>query len=181
MKYRYWLWPEGTLSQHMCETWVWRYQNKVAEATVNPARDVNHDIRISNTFFTSDDDVISTMQDFIFTANRLAFGVDVSPYVECQFTHYNGEQSGYYGKHIDSFLSQSDEMYDRKLSCVILLTDPKEFDGGELLLGTTDEEVVELKQGSIVVFPSFMAHRVAPVTRGVRHTMVGWMYGPHWR
>ena len=175
------MWPEGTVDDHTCDTWVWRYKSKVTDAGVSPSNKVNRDIRVSKTFFTQDEDVVAAMQNFMFAANRKAFGVNISPYVECQFTQYNGSESAYYDRHIDSFLADNGDMYDRKLSCVILLSDPNDFEGGSLFLEADDSETVDLKRGSVVVFPSFMAHRVAPVTSGIRHTMVGWMSGPQWR
>jgi PKHD-type hydroxylase len=71
---------------------------------------------------------------------------------------------------------------ERKLSVTINLSDPADYDGGDLefLNGVgqlyTQPELRE--RGSVVVFPSTVGHRVTPVTRGVRHALVGWMVGP---
>ena len=68
----------------------------------------------------------------------------------------------------------------RKISMTLLLNDPAEFEGGNLELlkpGST----VDLKQGHAVCFASFLNHRVAPVTRGVRQSLVVWFGGTPFR
>jgi PKHD-type hydroxylase len=62
-----------------------------------------------------------------------------------------------------------------------LLNDPSEFEGGILQLkGMEDQNVLD-KQGSIIVFPSFIEHKVTPVTKGVRYSAVTWASGPSFR
>ena len=61
----------------------------------------------------------------------------------------------------------------------IQLTDPSEYEGGELQLKSKNSiTTVSKKKGTIIFFPSFMLHRVTPVTKGVRHSLVGWITGP---
>ena len=71
---------------------------------------------------------------------------------------------------------------NRKLSIVVLLSDPAEFDGGrfEFRLGEQPHPI-DLRQGTIVVFPSWNVHRVAPITAGQRWSIVMWLDGPPWR
>lgn len=71
---------------------------------------------------------------------------------------------------------------ERKLSVTVNLSHPDEYEGGnlEFLNGTgqllTQPELRE--QGSVIVFPSTVGHRVAPITTGERYALVGWMVGP---
>ena len=75
----------------------------------------------------------------------------------------------------------------RKLSVTVSLTDPKEYKGGELEFDFRDKDPDKkpniracteiLPKGSLVVFPSFVWHRVKPVTKGVRHSLVIWNLG----
>jgi len=71
---------------------------------------------------------------------------------------------------------------ERKLSVSVNLSDPEEYDGGELqFLNGTGQLFVQQEmrnRGSVAVFPSTVGHRVTPVTRGVRYALVGWMVGP---
>ena len=89
---------------------------------------------------------------------------------------YTAENQGKYDWHLDV---GKDDISRRKLSAVVLLSDPSEFDGGELQIMTSkDPKTVPLKRGSIVFFPSFLLHRVTPVTRGERRSLVFWVEGP---
>ena len=108
----------------------------------------------------------------------------------CQFTIYKKGQ--YYDWHCDSW----DKPYVeegptkgkiRKLSVTVTLTDPKEYKGGELEFDFRSQEPDKkpnlrtcteiLPKGSLVVFPSFVWHRVKPVTKGERNSLVIWNLG----
>ena len=58
--------------------------------------------------------------------------------------------------------------------------DPEDFEGGDLLLHTTNKPFkAEMKKGDMFLFPSFVPHSVTPVTKGVRRSLVGWVCGPN--
>ena len=65
----------------------------------------------------------------------------------------------------------------RKISMTCLLSPENEFEGGDLEL-IKEGQKVKLKQGQAVFFASFIRHRVAPVTKGVRRSLVMWFGGP---
>ena len=66
----------------------------------------------------------------------------------------------------------------RKLSFVIPLSPPEAYEGGELIVQTSPKEIsVPLTQGKMILFPSFVLHKVTPVTKGERHMLVGWLRG----
>ena len=108
----------------------------------------------------------------------------------CQFTEYKKGQ--YYDWHCDCYEMPYDNPENqnvhgkqRKLSMTLSLTDPDEYVGGDLEFDfrNTDEgsqprvcqEV--RKKGSVIVFPSFVWHRVTPITKGTRHSLVCWNIG----
>ena len=95
---------------------------------------------------------------------------------QVQFATY--EEGMHYNWHIDTFLL-SGQPLDRKVTVICLMNDPSEFEGGELQINV-DGKILEaqLKKGSVIVFPSFLLHRVTPVTKGVRKTAVMWLNGP---
>ena len=67
----------------------------------------------------------------------------------------------------------------RKLSMVLQLTDPSQYEGGNLQLMTSGEPITVRKQrGLVVVFPSYVLHQVTPVTNGNRQSLVSWITGP---
>ena len=80
----------------------------------------------------------------------------------------------------------------RKLAMTVQLSDPKDYDGGDLkfnlrgLDSYREDNILgpppEFKQqGSIVIFPSFLWHKVEPITRGTRYSLVVWALGENWK
>lgn len=68
--------------------------------------------------------------------------------------------------------------HNRKLSMVIQLSDPSEYEGGELLLHLGNNPTrIERKKGLAVFFPSYILHEVTPVTKGERYSLVAWVHG----
>ena len=96
-----------------------------------------------------------------------------------QIGRYKSTDEGHYDWHIDTDVPENG--VQRKLSISILLSDPSEFEGGELQFKGIEDQKILTKQGSIVVFPSFVEHRVTPVTAGVRYSAVAWASGPSFR
>lgn len=87
----------------------------------------------------------------------------------------NEHKHGKYIKHVDGSINSK-----RKLSFSVLLSDPSEFEGGDLLIWTGhNAETIQKKQGMITFFPSNVIHEVTPVTKGIRRSMVSWIHGPH--
>ena len=147
--------------------------------------------RDSNIVWMSDPWIYKEIQPYVHEANRNAgwnFNWDWSE--ACQFTIYKKGQ--YYGWHCDSW----DKPYIeegptkgkiRKLSVTVSLSDPKDYSGGELEFDYRNKNPKEKTRfvkcneisprGSIVVFPSFLWHRVCPVTRGTRYSLVMWNLG----
>jgi PKHD-type hydroxylase len=114
------------------------------------------------------------------TANQSAeWGYNLSSQEKTQLSRYKSIDEGHYDWHMDADAPQNG--MQRKLSCVILLNDPSEFEGGVLQLkGMEDQNLLD-KQGSIIIFPSFIEHKVTPVTKGVRYSAVTWAGGPSFR
>jgi hypothetical protein len=65
----------------------------------------------------------------------------------------------------------------RKLSLSVQLTEPNEYEGGDLEIKGVHNIPALRKRGSVIIFPSFLLHRVTPVTRGVRRSLVAWVPG----
>ena len=148
--------------------------------------------RDSNIVWLNDRWIYKEIQPFIHQANRLAgwnFDWDFSE--SCQFTKYKLNQ--FYDWHCDSWESAyaNPDNKDtngkiRKLSVTCSLSAPEDYEGGELEFDfrnmDPDKQSVrkcaEIKpRGSIVVFPSHVWHRVKPVTKGTRYSLVIWNLG----
>ena len=95
-----------------------------------------------------------------------------------QFTVY--PKKGFYDWHMDlNAFGQTGDNPIRKISMTLLLSDPSEFTGGELTFSEMgDNKPLPLKQGQAIFFASFLRHKVAPVKKGVRKSLVMWFGGP---
>jgi PKHD-type hydroxylase len=94
-----------------------------------------------------------------------------------QFTNYEAP-SGKYGKHVD----RSMNILVRKLSISIQLTNPEEYEGGELYLYDDDKgTLMDKTQGTLILFPSYVLHEVMPVTKGERNSLVTWVTGKQFK
>ena len=117
-------------------------------------------------------DIETTMKK----VNGNHFGFDNMQLTElAQYTEY--PSGGFYDWHMDSDINFAHEPTVRKISMTCLLSHESEFEGGELEI-EKEKNKVKLVQGQAVFFASFIRHRVAPVTRGVRKSLVMWFGGP---
>ncbi len=112
---------------------------------------------------------------FIKTANKNHFGFgDIQITEQAQFTEY--PEGGFYDWHMDTDVIMQHEPPVRKISMTCLLSPENQFEGGDLELMAPGKRV-KLKQGHAIIFASFLNHRVAPVIRGVRQSLVMWFGG----
>ena len=103
------------------------------------------------------------------------FGFDGMTLTEyAQYTEY--PEGGFYDWHVDNDVNMAHEPPVRKISMTCLLSHESEFEGGDLEL-MTEGKIAKLKQGQAIFFASFIRHRVAPVTKGVRKSLVMWFGG----
>ena len=113
------------------------------------------------------------------TTNGNHFGFDGMTITEmAQYTEY--PEGGFYEWHVDNDVTFTHEPPVRKISMTCLLSPESEFEGGDLELGKPGN-VAKLKQGHAIFFASFIRHRVTPVIRGNRKSLVMWFGGPPFR
>ena len=137
--------------------------------------------------------LLTKVWNVITPINNQFFGAHLMELPPLQFTQYSEKYQGEYKIHQDlNWLDIDDEHtnvyrkgFQRKVSCVIQLSDPKDYDGGEFEFGgevndKPPQHVIK-EQGTLFTFPSFIHHGVRPVTRGTRYSLVGWFEGPPWR
>ena len=122
--------------------------------------------------------VFRKITDVVLNLNSRFFNFDIFGLNEgLQFTNYKAP-SDKYTKHIDRAL----DIVVRKLSLSIQLTDPKEYEGGELILYEDEKgTLMKKEQGTLVLFPSYMLHEVKPVTKGERNSLVSWVTGKQFK
>jgi PKHD-type hydroxylase len=123
--------------------------------------------------------------DHIQTINGQAFGFDIQHLEPLQYTVYKSDILGHYKWHRDTFFTKPN-MYDRKLTLVMQLSDSDDYEGGDLILEddffANKPDPMEMRaKGSIFIFPAFIKHTVTPVTKGIRRSLVAWAEGPKFR
>ncbi len=112
-------------------------------------------------------------------ANNNHFGFEGMRLTEPgQFTHY--PTGGFYQWHMDNDVMGKHQPPVRKISMTLLLSDPSTFEGGELEF-MSKGKTAKLKQGQAIFFASWLQHRVKPVTRGERKSLVMWFGGPSFK
>lgn len=116
----------------------------------------------------------------ISSLNSQFYKFDLTGFGEAlQLTNYDQSENGMYGWHQDYGGKRS---VSRKLSAVLQLTDPTQYEGGNLQIMTSVEPInVRKQRGLIAVFPSYQLHQVTPVTQGSRQSLVAWLSGPAFR
>ena len=151
------------------------------------------EIRKTSVHFIADKDnkINELAWHFLREANKVQFHYDLTFFQAIQFAEY--KDGGFYGWHQDaSGIDPNNET--RKLSLTLVLSDPNTFEGGELQFYSGDRPLEDMgdmtgeqvqqdiqAQGTVVVFDSRDFHRVTPVTKGVRHSVVCWTVGPNFK
>lgn len=119
------------------------------------------------------------------SANNDFFQFNISQLRYIQFAEYNANELAEYKTHHDVFWMNDDPVYHRKLSAVIQLSDPNDYEGGDFEIAdasiSTRPPAQDVRaQGTVFFIPSFVLHRVTPVTKGIRYSLVAWYDGKKW-
>jgi PKHD-type hydroxylase len=172
----------------------WYFENTISDEEINYIFDIANNrwkrgktfkvegehTRESDIVWTEDQKLYDLIWPYMLEANRQLTNFDIDYAESMQITRY--QKNEFYDYHIDGtgisyYDEPSSEIFHnrtRKLSMSLLLND--DFEGGELEL--KESEPIENKKGKMIFFPSFFEHRVLPVTKGVRYSLVCWFLGP---
>jgi len=173
-------WEGGFTEQEL--NWL---QQKAKESTKNAqvGRDgqgvVDKDIRRSQVSWLSNQQetrwVFDKLAHIASEINANHFNFDLVGFGEnLQLTNYDQSENGMYGWHQDFGGGIS-----RKLSMAVQLTDPSEYEGGNLQIMTSSEPInIRKQRGLVAIFPAYTVHQVTPVTQGSRQSLVAWVSGP---
>ena len=156
-------------------------------AVVGPGGDwdpsLDESVRKSDVYWINWDEWIpGIIHNMMIAANNAHFNYDLHHFDSTiQSTVYRG-QGSFYEWHVDntSPYERNGQLMERKLSCSLILSDPDEYEGGELQFSYYSKcfESVKPPAGTAIIFPSWLPHRVRPLKSGVRRSLVAWMNGP---
>lgn len=148
-------------------------------------------IRITDVSFITDknDKVNEIIWNFIRIANEEFFHYKLSHFQPIQFSRY--QDGGHYDWHQDDIIAEIPNSHgeSRKLSLTFCLSNENDYDGGTLEFFNGDKEIIKndrkliddiRKAGNAIVFDSSDWHRVTPITRGIRYSLVCWAVGPRY-
>jgi PKHD-type hydroxylase len=181
VNYTYWAW-EGVLSKEFCDSALAQVDWATAEqATIQREKSIDLDVRRTDVIWQEFMQPLGCIaRAYMDIANQAAgWGYNLSGQENTQIGRYKSSDKGHYDWHMDAGAPK--EGVQRKLSISILLSNPSDFEGGELQFKNMEDHKLLTKQGSIIVFPSFIEHRVTPITKGVRYSAVTWASGPAFR
>ena len=184
--YPYWVF-ENELDEHTCNLIIDLGKDKWKEARIQAGNGVsgkgkiNKEIRKTDVAWSNDDWLYEICWHFLRTANKNSnWNFNISSCEPMQITKY--EKDGHYNFHQDgNGFSRYDNPKNkflhgktRKLSMTIVLNE--DYEGGEFQF-FDDKSLIKEKRGTIIVFPSYMVHKVRPVTKGTRYSLVAWFCG----
>jgi PKHD-type hydroxylase len=181
LKYNYWYFSKA-ISKKICNKIIThgKKQINLSDSKIEYGK-INKKIRDCKTSFFSDVWIYDILWPYLHSANKSAgWNFDINYCEPLQFGIYKNK--GHYDWHQDTM--EDDTPPIRKLSLSLILNDSSEFIGGEFKFSINRKSHVvnELKDaGSIIIFPSFLYHKVLPVTNGSRYSLVGWFKGPKFK
>lgn len=157
---------------------------KIIKATVSGGEENSHDndLRKSSVMFidnTPENDwIYQKLAQLAIKTNNERYWFDILGFhQELQLTKYS--TGDFFDWHLDF---GAGAISARKLSMTIQLSDSDEYEGGDLQFMMNNKiENAPRKKGTIIIFPSFIMHRVTPITKGTRQSIVGWVSGPPYR
>jgi PKHD-type hydroxylase len=132
--------------------------------------------------------IFHRLNSIIEQANNMFYGFDLNGFETFQYTEYDESENGRYDFHMDTIMGKNmptDMIETRKLSVTLCLNEAGvDYEGGEFQINSGQEKDAETTpaiRGRAFLFPSFMIHRVAPVTKGKRKSLVVWCNGPKFK
>jgi predicted 2-oxoglutarate/Fe(II)-dependent dioxygenase YbiX len=172
----------GFLTDAEMDRLIADHASSLAEGKLGPGN-TNAQIRRSQVVMLGTDEKYAWLYDRLWAAarecNRQFFCVDIAGVeTNVQLGRYDSSDRGFYNWHTDF----AGVRPLRKLSISIQLSRPEDYDGGDLeLMYGIEPQKLDKARGTFIVFPSFLLHRVTPVTRGTRWSLVAWILGTRWR
>ncbi|GGG79936.1 hypothetical protein GCM10011415_31540 [Salipiger pallidus] len=148
-------------------------------------RQRDHNQRRSDLVWIDDvpeaDWVMDRIIDTVRLANREVYGFDLNAFHEsAQVARYGAERQGHFDWHSD--IGDGRLASQRKLTLVVQLSDPGDYEGGTLeIMPSANPIPASRDRGAATIFPSYLLHRVTPVEQGERHSLTIWAHGPAFR
>jgi PKHD-type hydroxylase len=150
-------------------------------SAVNVTNDVLNSLRKGHVVFlkstdSNNDWIFEKMATAVRGLNKQFWNFDLNFIETLQFSIYD-DPNDFYGAHMDMAHARPEA---RKLSIVVQLSDPADYQGSNLQFHSSNLNFYDTinDRGTLIAFPSYMVHRVTPLTSGIRYSLVSWVCGP---
>jgi PKHD-type hydroxylase len=155
-----------------------------AQATIIEAAEADHNSKFRSTRISWIEESQETLWMFrklvaaASTINQQAYCFDLAALEALQYTVYHAGEKSHYDWHVDHGRTPR----RRKLSLVLQLSAPTDYEGCELQIYASNQiDTAPKSRGTLIAFPSYTLHRVTPITAGIRRSLVMWCSGPRFR
>jgi PKHD-type hydroxylase len=182
-----WVYWDGAFSEEEIAKIINQFDNNSMEDSTivgSTSQSETERVRRSKINFFGYDDTTSWIfmrfNDVIEKLNDRFYNYSLNGYEKIQYTVYDAQYEGKYDWHQDMIHGPNAMPDTRKLTVCMNLTEPNvDYQGGEfqIQLGT-EPDTINITKGRIVAFPSYILHRVSPLSQGVRKSLVIWVTGP---
>ncbi|WP_412777024.1 prolyl hydroxylase family protein [Thalassospira lucentensis] len=171
------------LDSATCDRLITGFAHEMDDGGLVQGQTATHIRRSKITWFNEEQEPVVSRRiiDLVADVNRNVFDFMLTDFAEdAQVACYSGDQRGHYDWHSD--VGASDVARRRKMTLVIQLSDPDEYEGGALQLNPAGHVFdAPMTRGTAIFFPSFVLHRVAPTTAGLRYSLTQWVHGNPFR
>ena len=161
---------------------LWNNEKTIQATLGGSDKEYDDELRKSSVMFLDDNEemqwIYEKLKMVTIAANNERYWFDLLGFHQkLQLTRYT--EGDFFEWHLDFGAA---EISTRKLSVTVQLSDPDEYEGGDLEFMINHKTLkAPREKGTIIVFPSFIMHRVTPITKGTRQSIVGWVSGPPYR
>ena len=178
--YPYWVF-KNVINPEICEQIINLGKDKWMKAKIGGKKEIDTKTRRTDVAWSNDDWLYQICWGYLHTANKNSnWNFEISSCEPMQITKY--KKNGHYEFHQDGngftrFNTPENKILHgktRKLSMTIVLNE--DYEGGEFEF-FDDKNLIKEKIGTVIVFPSYMVHKVRPVTKGTRYSLVAWFCG----
>jgi PKHD-type hydroxylase len=176
----YWYWTDAVDDKWIKKIHTLVKKKNLKSALVGTELREDENIRKSKIAFIEEEWVSNKLKPFIDTANKSAnWNFEWFRMEAIQYTEYGLNE--FYNYHLDSHVVPTKNNRQRKVSVVVSLNNSSEYEGGQFKMMLDPNRVIEVKElkrkGTVIVFPSNIWHKVEPITKGKRYSLVGWCEG----
>ena len=180
MRELYRVWPSSLTDEKINNIIEVAFENSQLNARTFLSKDVVTDVRVSSIRWIASPEIKKILWSYVRRANYNTFDIEVDNKCEVQYTEYRASECGHYDWHQDVHWNGT-AIEDRKISVTVQLSDSDSYQGGDFEFDEIKTNADFRSKGTVLVFPSYLRHRILPVSLGVRQSLVAWFMGPRWR